>query len=85
MSGNLFREIPPGVDWSGCDHLDCLKGCDIRKGHCRRLAIAIEVAKAVEIAKRRGTVVHPRVAKIKGFFSQLTPEQQAAALENGED
>lgn len=43
-SGNLFGEVPPDVNYSGCSHQDCIEGCNVGKGHCQRLEDAFKSA-----------------------------------------
>lgn len=42
--GNLFGEVPLDVAYAGCSHLDCIRGCDLGKGHCQRLEDAFIAA-----------------------------------------
>lgn len=43
-NGNLLGEVPLDVPYAGCSHLDCIKGCDLGKGHCQRLEVAFLAA-----------------------------------------
>jgi hypothetical protein len=54
-TGNLFREIPSDVAFSGCWNLDCLPGCDLGRGHCQRLEIALRAVHQVHPAPQQTT------------------------------
>lgn len=43
-SGNLFGEVPLDVPYAGCSNSDCIKGCNLGKGHCQRLENAFRAA-----------------------------------------
>lgn len=43
-TGNLYQEYPADfmAQWDGCQHLDCMKECNLATGFCARLQIAWE-------------------------------------------
>lgn len=66
-AGNLFGEVPLDVPWAGCDHLDCVPGCDFSKHHCERLAQAFKRAGYAPASGQTGKSGPP------GYYDEQTP------------
>lgn len=49
MNDNLKSAYPGAIEgWEGCYDKDCLPACDLRKNHCERLELFLELGRIIE-------------------------------------